>query len=234
MRANSSPSSSERSTPGGAQEHQALWHFLTAQQTPLPQALRQQLWHQSIVHGAIDNLDALASSGNFPDDWSCSNPEAFAQSDGPERCGSLLAQAVLGKQAIFSTLAKIPQALEAARTHAPSPAFLAKLSSNQICSLAKLGVNIAAQNARGENFLHLWARLSDGGTGWASVARLAPRAHDTRDNATGMTPVEIHRQVLRSHSARLASFNQMIAGIDQAELARSTPQAKATYSRPRL
>ena len=49
-----------------------------------------------------------------------------------------------------------------------------------------------------------------------------------------MTPVEIHRQVLRSHSARLASFNQMIAGIDQAELARSTPQAKATYSRPRL
>lgn len=223
---------SERSTPSFAQEHQALWRFLTALQTPLPQDLRQQLWHQSIVHGAIDNLDALAASGNFPDDWSCCNPTAFVQTDGPEHCGSLLAQSV-GKPAIFAALSKIPMAVQAARAHPPSAAFVANLSSNNICALAKAGIDVAAPNRRGENFLHIWARQPDGGTGWASVLRLAPGAHEARESA-GMTPVDIHREAIRAYPVRVAQFNQMIAGIDQSELARSTPMAKPTVARPRL
>lgn len=230
--AKASSSTSDRSTPAFAQEHQALWRFLTALQTPLPQSLRQQLWHQSIVHGAIDNLDALAASGNFPSDWSCSNPEAFVQTDGPEHCGSLLAQSV-GKPAIFAALSKIPMAVQAAQAHPPSAAFVANLSSNHICALAKAGVDVAASNHRGENFLHLWARQPLGGTGWASVLRLAPGAHEARESF-GMTPVEIHRETIRAYPVRVAQFNQMIAGIDQSELARSTPVAKPTVAKPRL
>lgn len=203
--------------------------------TDLPSFLRAILWHHAIGGENYPMIGRLAAGGHFPEEWAC--PDAEMHEPRWLRSGSFLSRSFLKFPEGASFFSQIPAAVADARKRPPAPEFTSNLHASSLVSMAALGIDIAAKNAEGKTFLHLWAADPIVRPGWAWVAKTMPELLRQADNA-GSSPIDIQRSVLASSPKKQQRFDEMIAGFERAVISKAValaggPGKRATASSPK-
>lgn len=217
------------------------WKLIEKSKKHLDSKLVDAIWRHAIQNDRIERMADLVSWGAIPDQWTLSCSLTTIKQDAPPESISLLAEAAIhGAPNAFACLKNIPEAIEAAISTPPGPNALAQASVQDLCSLARLGINIGSVDSDGRNVLHHWA-LRDRDqprNGWISVCKIRPELLHAKD-AKGRSPVDQQAQQLRHNSKRLGSFQAMISKIERADLGKTISEASKdanpmARSNPRL
>lgn len=230
--------------PCSAEAQKRLFGFFEGE---LPPATIAFIWTKAIVADRPDILEWMAERQWLPNDWLAlahnQRQELWPESTPPQdpaeaaRAPSLAELALVENHPkIFSALLSIPAAAAAFVANPPSANALAQITLTSALKMARnLGVDIFKPNAKGQNFLHLWALGNPGKPrdGWQSMAAISAEALGARD-LQGKTPVEIQLSSMRSSGEHFEAFAKIAARIDQRAMSKAmgaAPKRKASARR---
>lgn len=217
------------------------WKLIEKSKDHLQPEHVEAIWRHAIRNDRIERMTDLVSWGIIPPQWTLSLSSSCLKHDHPSEPISLLAEAAIhGAPLAFACLKCIPEAILAAQAIPPTPKALSQASVQDLCALARLGVDIGSVDSDGRNVLHHWA-INDRDqprNGWISICKIKPELLHIPD-AKGRTPVELQTHQLRHTPKRLLAFQAMISKIERSELSTSlshaTEAANAkSRSNPRL